>query len=109
MTKWLLIALGASVLSLIGLGVYTYYQHTVISSQALTIASQQVQIESLEKQKAARDKVAIQRKKDQTKIEQENKSLKEKLSESLKGNPCDDAPLPDDTKRMLEELYRGRS
>lgn len=109
MIKWLSMALGVLLLILIGLGVYTYYQSTVIASQASTIVSLQGQVDSLEKQKAARDKVAIERKKAQQKIEKENKTLKEALRESLKGNACDDAPLPDDTKRLLEELYRGRT
>lgn len=107
--KWLLYALCGLLLSFLGLGLYTLYQHSVIASQASEISSLNDQVDSLEKQKAAREKVAIERKKEQLKIEKENKALKGKLSESLKNHPCDNAPLPDDTKRLLEELYRGRS
>lgn len=90
---------------LISLSVYTYYQHTLIDSQAATIELQTDEINKLNRDIKAREVVAVKRKAAQLKIEKEVKTLKDLLSESLKDNVCNDVPIPSDTDRMLKELY----
>lgn len=98
-------ALAASLLALIVLGIYTYYQHTVIASQGSTIRAQAEEVVRLNKDIKTREVVAIKRKAAQSIIERESEDLKGMLSESLSDNVCNSVSLPDDTNRLLTELY----
>lgn len=100
--------LGASVLIFIMMGVGLYWQHTKISSQALTIDSMTSQIESLEKKAKARDKVAVTYKQDIAKATRERDDYKRKLRDAEAGNSCSDNVLSDSTQRVLKELYSSQ-
>lgn len=100
--------LGASVIVCIALAVGIYWQHSIISSQRSTIDSMTTQIEGLEKQSKARDKVAKQNKLDKTQAEKERDEFKRKLKDAGKGNPCNNAPLDDESSRVLKDLYNSQ-
>ncbi len=102
-------ALGALVLLCIIMAVGMAYQHSKISSQADTIATQASQIDSFKKDKAAQEVADNQLQADKDKIAKELSKAKKDLKDALKGNPCTDAQLPDDAKRMLQDIYRGKS
>ena len=102
LNKW---ALGIAVALFVLMGIGLYYQHTVISSQSLTIASQASVIASFEKDKKAQEKADKQLKADKEKIAKERREWKDKLNEALQGNSCNDVPFDDNTQRLLNELY----
>lgn len=101
-------SLGALVLLCIAMAVGMAYQHSKISSQAYTIATQAYQIESFKKDKEAQEKADSQLQADKDKIAKERNKYKAQLDEALKNQACADAPLPDDAKRVLKELYGGK-
>lgn len=101
--------LGSSVIVCIALAVGMYWQHSIISSQRSTIDSMTVQIEGLEKQAKARDKVAKQNKLDKAQAEKERDEFKRKLKDAEKDSPCANAPLSDESKRVLKDLYNSQS
>ena len=98
-------ALGIAVAAFVVMAVGLYYQHTVISSQDATIASQASVIDTFEKDKKAQEKADKQLKADKEKIAKERREWKEKLNEALSGNGCADVPFDDNTQRLLNELY----
>lgn len=100
-------ALGALVLLCIVMAVGMAYQHSKISSQANTIATQASQIEGFKKDKEAQEVADSQLQADKDKIAKERNKYKAQLDEALKNQACADAPLPDDAKRVLKELYGG--
>ena len=99
------IALGAAVVAFVLMAVGLVYQHSTISSQDATIASQAQTINTFEKDKKAQDKADKQLKADKEKIAKERREWKDKLNEALKGNTCNDVPFDSDTQRLLNELY----
>lgn len=105
MTSLAKYALGAAVLIFIAMGIGLYYQHSKISSQALTIASQATTIDNLVKDKKAQDKADKQLQADKDKAAKERDMWKNKLNEALKGNGCTDVPFDDNTQLLLNQLY----
>lgn len=97
--------LGALVLICIVLAVWLGYRGSVISSQAATIATQASQLEIFEKDKAAQEVADSQLQAEKDRIAKERDKAKRDLRDALKDNPCTDAQLPDDAKRVLKELY----
>jgi len=98
-------ALGALVLICIVMGVWMVYQSHEISSQADTIASQQETITHFQQDKEAQELADNQLQADKDKIAKERNMYKKKLNDALANQECTDAHLPDDAKRVLEELY----
>lgn len=100
--------LGASVIVCIALAVGMYWQHSIISSQRSTIDSMTKKIEGLEKKEKARDAVAKQNKQDKVQAEKERDLFKRKLKDAEKDSPWANAPLSDESKRVLKELYNSQ-
>ncbi len=101
-------ALGALVIVCMVLGVWLHYRGVQIDAQARTIATQAAQIEGFEKDKKAQDVADKKLQAEKDKIAKERDKAKKDLKDALQGNPCTDAQLPDDAKRMLKELYGGK-
>lgn len=88
-------------------GLYAY-RGTVIADQELTMATQKSALDSYAKDKAAQSKADKQLAKDKAAIIKQRDDFKKRLSDALKGNKCDNEPLPDDAKRVLDELYNSQ-
>ena len=107
MTRWLLMALGASLLVLVVMVIRLDSQGSTIVSQGRTIDSMTIQIEDFKAKVKARDKAAIQNKKDREKIAVELSLTQKRLNNVIKDGVCYSEPLSDDASRMLNEIYRG--
>ncbi len=101
-------ALGALLLLCVVLAVGMAYQHSKISSQSATIASQQEVITNYENDKKAQDVADSQLQAEKDKIAKERNKYKAQLNDALKNQECAAAPLPDNAKRVLKELYGGK-
>lgn len=102
-------ALGVLVIVCIVLGVWLHYRGVELDTQARTIATQAAQIEGFEKDKKAQDVADKQLQAEKDRIAKERDKVKKDLKDALKGNACTNAQLPDDAKRVLKELYSGKS
>lgn len=85
-----------------------WYRGTVIDKQDAEIAQQKEQLKLFEKDKEAQEAADSQLQADKDKIAKERNKYKAQLDEALKNQACADAPLPDDAKRVLKELYGGK-
>lgn len=106
--KVLAILFGLLLLLCVSLGVLSWYRGDVIDSQNAEIAQQKQVLEGFEKDKAAQEVADKQLKAEKERLAKERDKYKKDLKDALKGNPCSDAQLPDDAKRMLQELYNGK-
>lgn len=104
-SKVLAILLAAAVVLSVALGGWVWYRGTVIDSQKKTIETQALTIKNFEKDQQAQAKADKQLKDKLASIQKEKETFEGKLQDALKGNSCADAPIPDDAKRVLEELY----
>lgn len=107
-SKVLAILLAVAVVVSIALGGWVWYRGTVIASQEQTIASQALTIKNFEKDQQAQAKADKQLKDKLAAIQKERETFEDKLKDALKGNSCNDTPIPDDAKRLLEELYSSQ-
>lgn len=101
--------LGASVFISIVLAVGLYLSHQKNLSQARTIDEMSQQLSILDKQIKARDSSASILKQEKEKAAKERDMYKRKLNESEADSVCRDVPLNDNTKRVLDELYRSQA
>lgn len=106
--KVLAIAVAALLVLCIAFGGLWWYRGTVIDKQDVEIAQQKKQLELYAKDKAAQEVADSQLQADKDKIAKERNKYKAQLDEALKNQACADAPLPDDAKRVLKELYGGK-
>lgn len=102
-------ALGALVIVCIVLAVWLHHRGVELDAQARTIDEQAAQIKGFEKDKKAQDVADKKLQAEKDKIAKERDKAKKDLKDALEGNPCTNAQLPDDAKRMLKELYNGKS
>ncbi len=91
-----------------GFGVLAWYRGDVIDSQKTEISQQKEALDRFEKDKAAQEVADKQLQAEKDRLAKERDKYKKDLKDALKGNPCTDAQLPDDAKRMLQELYNGK-
>ena len=106
--KVLAIAVAALLVLCVAFGGLWWYRGTVIDKQEATIATQKTALDAYAKDKAAQDKADKQLQADKEKIAKERDSFKEKLHDSLKGSDCSRTQLPDDSKRVLNDLYNSQ-
>lgn len=104
-SKVLAILLAIAVAVSVALGGWVYYRGTVIDSQKETIAAQKLALENFEKDQQAQATADKQLKDKLAAIQKDKETYTRKLEDALKGNTCDDAPIPDDAKRLLDQLY----
>lgn len=104
-SKVLAILLAAAVVLSVALGGWVWYRGTVIDSQKKTIETQALALKNFEKDQKAQALADKQLKDKLASIQKEKETFEGKLQDALKGNSCADAPIPDDAKRVLEELY----
>lgn len=106
--KVLVIAVAALLVLCVAFGGLWWYRGTVIDKQDVEIAQQKQQLELYAKDKAAQEIADKQLQAQKDKIAKERDKAKKDLKDALEGNPCTNAPLPDDAKRMLQDLYSGK-
>lgn len=106
--KVLAIAVAALLVLSMTFGGLWWYRGTVIDKQDAEIAQQKEQLKLFEKDKAAQGVADNQLQADKDKIAKERDKYKAQLDDALKDQACADAPLPDDAKRVLKELYGGK-
>ena len=97
--------LGALVLACLCLAIGMAYQHSKISSQGATIASQAETIGHYEQDKAAQEVADSQLQAEKEQIAAQRNKYKKQLNDALANQECAAAPLPNDAKRVLQELY----
>ncbi len=106
--KVLAIAVAALLMLSVAFGGLWWYRGTVIESQGKEIATQKEALDNYAKDEAAQSKVDKQLAKDKAAIAKQRDEYKKRLKDALKGNKCDNEPLPDDAKRVLDELYNSQ-
>ena len=107
--KVLAILFGVLLVLCVSLGVLSWYRGDVIDSQQKELVKQKETLDRFEKDKTAQEVADKQLKAEKERLAKERDKYKKDLKDALKGNPCSDAQLPDDAKRMLQELYNGKS
>ena len=103
--KVLLAGIALLLVASVAFGGLWYYRGKVIAKQDETIATQALALKNFEKDRAAQDKADKQLQADKDKIAQERDTFKKGLQDALKDNECANTALPDDAKRLLQELY----
>jgi hypothetical protein len=106
--KVLAIAVAALLVLCVAFGGLWWYRGTVIDKQDAEIATQKIALDAYAKDKAAQDKADKQLQADKEKIAKELDKFKKNLHDAIKDNECANAPIPDDAKRLLQELYNSQ-
>jgi len=88
-------------------GMY-WYRGVVIGEQKTLLEERKKALNLLKKDRAAQDKADNERKQEGERIQKGKEAFKGKLNEAIKGNDAANTPIPDDSKRMLNDLYNSQ-